>query len=213
MKSMPKEVTFSAGPVMNAATVNPEGGVTARIAGGLRDMKWPVSPSQVPVRVALQNMAKAINIAFQHDFLENELEGVFKTARVKNGTVEIQHEEYIGLGDGIFAHIGKIGKSIELTLRGPDPGSPQGKERYQDKGRKPISGVFNVIFRKLNLLQEFEDMLPTYVEQLLDRLEGANMVVGWNREEWEITTKIVGLDVVLRPLVEPAAEPKAKKGK
>lgn len=212
MKNAPREVTFSAGPTVNAASMNTDGGVTARMAGGLRDMKLPISPQAVPVKAALQNLAKAINIAFTQDFLENELEGVFKSARVKNGAVEIQHEEYIGLGDGIFANVGRLGKSIALTLRGPDPASPLGKKGFEEKGRRPIAGVFNLLGRKLNLLQEFEDQLPAYVEQMLDRLEAMNMVVGWSRDEWDIKTKLIGLDVVITPAA--SAEPaKAKKRK
>src|SRR5262245_45520072 len=97
------------------------GTVTARQAAGLYDMQLPVSPSAVPVAKALQNLAKAINIAFEGGFLENELESVYKGARVRKGTVEIMHSEYIGLGDGIFAKFGRFAKSVQLTFRGPDP--------------------------------------------------------------------------------------------
>ncbi|HMP60490.1 MAG TPA: hypothetical protein PKD86_14170 [Gemmatales bacterium] len=123
-------------------------------------------------------------------------------ARVSKGTVEILHSDYIGLGDGVFATIGKVGRSIQLTLRGPDPAGPEGKRQQSARGRRPITGVLNLLGRKLDFLQEFEDQVPAYVEQLLDRLEAANMVTGWCRSEWVITTKLVGLDVVLRPRTE-----------
>jgi hypothetical protein len=177
--------------------------VTAREAGGLRDMALCVSPSKVPVAKALQNLAKAMNLALTHSFLETELDIVYKAARIHKGAVELLHEEYIGLGDGILASVGKVGKSIQLTLRGPDPASPAGEKAYKERGRaRPVSGLFNLLGRKLDLLQEFEDQVPNYVEQMLDRLEGANMITDWDRHEWEIGTKVVGLDVVIRPKVK-----------
>jgi hypothetical protein len=180
---------------------NPESGITVRKAGGLRDLKLPVSPRQVPLAKALQNMAKAINVALTHEFLETPLDEVYVSARVRKGKVEILHGDYFGLGDGIFATLGKIGKSIQLSFHGPDPASPEGRTRYEKKGRSVLSGVFNLIGRKLDLLQEFEDQVPTYVEQMLDRLEAAGMIEGWSREDWEITTKIIGLDAVITPIV------------
>jgi hypothetical protein len=181
------------------------GGVTARKAGGLQDLQLPVSPTQVSERTALQNLAKAINVAFQSDFLEDELERVYKAARVRKGTVEILHGDYIGLGDGVVANVGKVGKSLQLTLRGPDPASPEGKAFLEKHGRRPLSGLVNFLGRKLDLLQEYEDKVPTYVEQMLDRLEAARMITGWNREEWDISTRVVGLDVILKPRPRPEA--------
>jgi hypothetical protein len=182
------------------ATAPSKGTITARKAGGLFDMKLPVSPSAVPVEKALQNLAKAINIAFASDFLENELEAVYKAARVRKGTVEIYHGDYIGLGDGVFAQVGKLATSMQLTLRGPDPASPQGKKFFAEKGRRTLRGVVNFLGRKLDLLQEYEDMVPTYVEQLLDRLEASNLITGWDRSEWDIRTKYIGLDVIMTPV-------------
>ena len=184
-----------AGPAVSGQS----GPVTARVAGGLQDLRLPISPTAVPIRTALQNLAKAINIAFDAHFLENELEAVYKVAKVVKGTVEIQHADYIGLGDGVFATLGKVGKSLQLTLRGPDPGAPAGKQSLAQRGRKPISGLLNLLGRKLNLLQEYEDQVPFYVEQMLDRLEAANMIVGWSRDDWHISTKAIGLDVVISP--------------
>src|SRR5688572_11654220 len=94
------------GLVIAAAARPGQGTITARKAGGLRDMALPVSPKDVPLAKALQNLAKAINIAFSTDFLENELEQVYKAARVRKGAVEILHADFIGLGDGVMASIG-----------------------------------------------------------------------------------------------------------
>lgn len=180
-----------------SATGNQEA-VTARKAGGLSDTQLPVSPAK-DLNMALQNMAKAINVALQGDFLQTELEPVYKAARVHEGAVEIQHGDYIGLGDGIFAAFGKAAKSFELTFRGPDPASPEGKDWIAKHGGGRLRGLCNLMGRKLDLLQEYEDKVPTYVEQMLDRLEAAKMITGWNRTEWEISTRIVGLDVVISP--------------
>ena len=198
----PKNAGMDPGIMIGAAAQPGQGTITARRAGGLRDMMLPVSPAEVPLAKALQNLAKAINIAFSSDFLENELEQVYKAARVRKGAVEILHADYIGLGDGVFATMGKVGKSFQLTLRGPDFASPEGKallEQHGVGGRKRVRGVANFLGRKLDLLQEYEDKVPTYVEQLLDRLEAAYMITGWHRDEWDISTRLVGLDVIIRP--------------
>lgn len=201
--SQPGPTTDSLGREMNmvvgVAAPAGEGTVTARKAGSLHDMMLPVSPSKVPLKQALHNLAKAINVAFQTDFLENELEAVYKAARVRNGTVEILHKDYIGLGDGVFAKVGKGLKSFQLTLRGPDPGSPQGKEWIEARGRGSIRGMLSFLGRKLDLIQEYEDKVPTYIEQLLDRLEAVSMITGWDRNEWQISTRLVGLDAVISP--------------
>ena len=182
------------------------GMVTARMAGGLRDMKLPVSPVRKPAKVALQNMAKAINVALQYDFLQTELDCAYKAARVKKGHVVIQHRDYIGLGDGVSAGIGKLAKSFRLTLQGPDPASPDGKEWIERHGGGAVGGILNLLGRKLDLIQEYEDQVPIYVEQMFDRLEAVNIIVGWERSEWHIETKVVGLDVVLRPALSDAGQ-------
>ena len=192
------------GIVIAAAARPGQETITARKAGGLRDMALPVSPADVPLAKALQNLAKAINIAFSTDFLENELEQVYKAARVRKGTVEILHGDFIGLGDGVMATIGKVGKSVQLTLRGPDPSSPEGKALLAKNAGGAFRGVASFLGRKLDLLQEFEDKVPTYVEQMLDRLEAAQMITGWHRDEWDIRTKLVGLDVVIKPVERKA---------
>lgn len=35
---------------------------------------------------------------------------------------------------------------------------------------------------------------------MLDRLEADNMIVGWNRAEWTISTTTIGLDAILSPV-------------
>jgi hypothetical protein len=194
-------------PVVVGVSATPkQGTVTARQAGGLVDMMLPVSPAKAPVKKALENLAKAINLALQADFLESELDRAYKAARVRKGMVQILHKDYIGLGDGVFAKFGRAAKSFQLSLRGPDPASPEGQALYEKSGHdaKPLGGLINLLGRKMDFLQEYEDQVPTYVEQMLDRLEAAHMITGWSRDEWEITTTTVGLDVLLKPLAPPA---------
>ena len=67
--------------------------------------------------------------------------------------------------------------------------------------------MFNLIGRKLDLVAEFEDRVPAYVEQMLDRLEASGIVLGWNRDDWTITTTTIGLDIRIKPnLPEPPPE-------
>ena len=109
------------------------------------------------------------------------------------------HEDYFGLGDGIMASFGRAAKSFSLTLKGPDAASPEGKKWIKQNGGGSLGGVLNLVGRKLNLLQEFEDKVPIYVQQILDRLEATKLITGWNRDEWEIETTVVGLDVMMTP--------------
>lgn len=178
------------------------GEVTARRAGEVADLGLCVSPRKTDVKKALQNMAKAVNLALQGNFLETELESVYKAARVRKGRVEILHEDYIGLGDGIMANVGRTVKSITLTLQGPDPASPEGKKWIAQNGQSMYRGVLSLLGRKLNMLQEFEDSVPFFVEQMLDRLEAVRVIVEWHREEWEIGTTNIGLDVFMTPVTE-----------
>jgi hypothetical protein len=191
------------------ASSTPDGskGVTARVAGGMVDLELPVSLKKVSKKVALENLAKAINLALQSEFLETPLDVVYKAARVKKGIVYILHQDYIGLGDGILAQVGKGVKSIRLTLTGPDPGSPEGKALYAETKRsRPVSGLLSLLGRKLNLIQEFEDKVPMFVEQMLDRLEATRTIVGWTRSEWIIETEVIGLDASIRPAEEEPAQ-------
>jgi hypothetical protein len=66
-----------------ASSAGDGGTVTARKAGGLRDMVMEVNPRKVGVKAALQHLAKAVNIAFQTDFGENYLESVYQAAIVR----------------------------------------------------------------------------------------------------------------------------------
>ncbi len=183
-----------------AAPAGGDGDVTARMAGGLIDMNLSVSPRKNPVPVALRNLAKALNLALKQDFLETDLDTVYKAARVWKGTVQIIHKDFIGLGDGLFASVGRVAKSVQLTLRGPDAGSPEGVEWIAQHGPSAFRGLLGLIGRKLNFLQEYEDKVPMYVEMTLDRLEARRMITDWHREEWKITTTSIGLDAVLEPV-------------
>jgi len=182
------------------ATDSGQGGtVTARRAGGLRDMGLEVSPKRVGIPAALQHLAKAINIAFQTDFGENYLESVYQAAIVRRGEVYIIHREYFGFGDNWFGQFGRLIRSLELTLEGPDPASPEGQERIREKGPSTIRGILNLIGRKLDLVAEYEDRVPAYVEQTFDRLEGSGIITGWDRDDWDIWTTTIGLDIRIAP--------------
>jgi len=184
------------------------GTVTARRAGGLRDLALEVSPRKVGVPAALQHLAKSVNIAFQADFGENSLEAVYQAAIVQRGAVRIIHREYFGFGDTWFGEFGRLIRSLGLTLEGPDPASPEGQKAIAEKGARSIRGLLNLLGRKLDLVAEYEDRVPAYVEQMFDRLEASGIIVGWNREDWEIETTTVGLDVRIspRPRDEPQSE-------
>lgn len=180
------------------------GAVTARFAGALRDMNLEVDPRKVGVGAALQNLAKAINIAFQTDFGENYLESVYQAAIVRNGTIRVIHREYFGFRDTWFGQFGLLLRSLQLTFQGPDPVSPEGMRAIRERGPRSIRGLFNLIGRKLDLVTEFEDRVPAYVEQMLDRLEASGIIVGWDRDAWRIATTRVGLDICIAPR-EPAS--------
>lgn len=175
------------------------GTVTARKAGGLRDMGLAVDPDVIGVKGALQHLAKAVNIAFQTDYGENYLEAVYQAAIVRNGEVQIVHKEYFGFGDSWFSQFGRLVRSMQLTLEGPDPGSPEGQRRIAEKGAATIRGIFNLFGRKLDLVAEYEDRVPAYVEQMFDRLEASGIIVGWDRNDWDIWTTKIGLDIRITP--------------
>lgn len=178
------------------------GVVTARQAGGLIDLRMQVSPKVAPLVLVLQNMAKAINVAFQTNFGENHLETVYQAAIAKKNEVQIVHREYFGYGMTWFSTFGMLLKSMQLTLKGPDPASPEGMKLIQERGPRTISGLLNLMGRKMDIVPEYEDKVPYYVEQMLDRLEASGIIVGWNREEWTITTTRVGLNIRIRPVLE-----------
>jgi hypothetical protein len=175
------------------------GTVTARRAGGLRDMGLQVDPEEVGVKAALQHLAKAVNIAFQTDYGENYLESVYQAAIVRNGEVHVVHKEYFGFPENWVGRFGMLIRSMQLTLEGPDPASPEGMKRIAEKGPASIRGVLNLIGRKLDLVAEFEDRVPAYVEQMFDRLEASGIIVGWDRDDWDIWTTTIGLNIRIAP--------------
>ena len=181
------------------------GTVTARKAGGLRDMGLEVDPDTVGLKAALQHLAKAVNIAFQTDYGENYLEAVYQAAIVRNGEIHIIHKEYFGFRETWFGELGMLLRSMQLTLEGPDPASPEGQKRITEKGPATIRGLFNLLGRKLDLVAEFEDRVPAYVEQMFDRLEASGIIVGWDRDDWEIWTTTIGLNIRISPRAKDEA--------
>ena len=177
------------------------GTVTAlrKASAGLRDMAMEVDPDTVGVKAALQHLAKAVNIAFQTDYGENYLEAVYQAAIVRNNQIHIIHREYFGFRDTWFGQLGMLIRSMQLSLEGPDPASPEGQKRIIEKGPATIRGLFNLLGRKLDLVAEFEDRVPAYVEQMFDRLEASGIIVGWDRDDWEIWTTTIGLNIRITP--------------
>ena len=182
------------------------GVVTARRAGGLRDMALDVDIRRVGVPAALQHMAKAINIAFQSDYGENWLESVYQAAIVRRGTIHVVHREYFGFGDSWFGQLGMMFRSLSLSAEGVDPASPEGRQQIAQKGPATIRGLLNLVGRKLDLVTEYEDRVPAYVEQMFDRLEASGIIVGWDRGQWDITTTRVGLNILISPKHDEALD-------
>ena len=119
----------ASGDVSVAVAASGEGGggtVTARKAGGLRDVALEVDPKAVGVKAALQHLAKAINIAFQTDYGENYLESVYQAAIVRRGEILIVHKEYFGFRENWFGQFGMLLRSMQLTLEAPTPPRPRG---------------------------------------------------------------------------------------
>lgn len=189
-----------------AAPAGSTGTVTARRAGGLRDMDLEVNPRVVGIPAALQHIAKCVNIAFQTDFGENHLEAVYQAAIVIDDEVRIVHKEYFGFGQTWFGQFGMLLRSMKLTLSGPDPASPEGRKRIMEHGPATIRGLLNLVGRKLDLVPEFEDRVPAFVQQMFDRMEGSGIIVGWNRGDWNIRTTRVGLDIRIWPADSVVAE-------
>ena len=187
-------------PVGVAVAVDGQGGaVTARQAGGLIDLRLQVSPLRIPLPVALQNVAKAVNIAFQTNFAENMLETVYQAAIVRKREILVVHKDYFGYGTGWFSMFGRLLKSLELTTKGPDPVSPEFQRLIEQNIHRTISGLLNLMFRKLDIVPEYEDRVPFYFQQMFDRLEASGIIVGWSRDEWTIRTTKVGLDIRVEP--------------
>jgi hypothetical protein len=169
-------------------------------------MALDVDPERVGLPAALQHLAKAVNIAFQTDYGENFLESVYQAAIVRRGEIHIIHREYFGFGDSWFGQFGRLLRSLQLTLDGPDPASPEGQKRISEKGPATIRGLLNVVARKLDLVAEYEDRVPAYVEQMFDRLEASGIIVGWDRDDWDVETSRIGLDIRISPKGEDPAE-------
>jgi hypothetical protein len=55
------------------------------------------------------------------------------------------------------------------------------------------------VARKLDLVSEYEDRVPAYVEQMFDRLEASGIIDGWDRNDWIIRTTRIGLDIRIAP--------------
>jgi hypothetical protein len=183
-----------------AASAESGGGtITARKAGGLRDVGLSVDPRAVGLPAALQHLAKGVNIAFQTDYGENYLEAVYQAAIVHDDELRIVHKEYFGFGKSWFSQFGKLLRSMQLTFDGPDPASPEGQRRIQSHGPATIRGILNLFGRKLDLVTEYEDRVPAYVEQMFDRLEASGIIDGWNRGDWKIRTTRIGLDIRVTP--------------
>ena len=72
---------------------------------------------------------------------------------------------------------------------------PAAPRREAENEAKAVLRTVRVSPRKLDLVAEYEDRVPAYVEQMFDRLEGSGIIVGWNRDDWEIRTTRVGLDI------------------
>jgi hypothetical protein len=201
--AVPSPITPADLPVSIAVSSDSgTGTVTARKAGGLLDLALQVDPDAIGVKGALQHMAKAVNIAFQTDYGENHLESVYQAAVVRNGRLVIVHKEYFGFGDNWFGQFGRLVRSLQLTLQGPDPASPEGRKRFQEEGPATVRGILNLIGRKVDIVAEFEDRVPAYVEQMFDRLEASGIITGWDRDDWDITTTSVGLDILISPKVK-----------
>jgi len=176
-----------------------DGVVTARGGGGLRDMALNVDPDCVGVPASLQHLAKAINIAFQSDYGENYLEAVYQAAVVRRGEIDIVHREYFGFGESWFGQLGMLLRSLQLSAEGPDPASPEGLRRIAERGPATIRGLLNLVGRKLDLVAEYEDRVPAYVQQMFDRLEASGIIVGWDRSKWDIGTTRIGLNIRITP--------------
>jgi hypothetical protein len=190
---------------LGVAVTADSGTVTARKAGGLRDMALDVDPGRIGLAAALQHLAKAVNIAFQTDYGENYLESVYQAAIVRRGEIHIVHREYFGFGESWFGQFGRLLRSLQLTLEGPDPASPEGQKRIAEKGPASIRGLLNLVARKLDLVAEYEDRVPAYVEQMFDRLEASGIIIGWSRNDWEIRTTRIGLDIRISPRTADSA--------
>ena len=113
--------------------------------------------------------------------------------------VDRQHERVISGPLRALGQFGRLLRSLQLTLEGPDPASPEGQRRIAERGASSIRGILNLVGRKLDLVSEYEARVPAYVEQMFDRLEASVIIVGWDRDDWEIWTTTIGLNIRISP--------------
>jgi len=88
------------------------------------------------VQCALQHLAKAINIAFQTDYGENYLESVYQAAIVRRARCTSFIASNFGFGDNWFGQFGRLIRSLQLTLEGPDRLHPRGKRASPRKAHQ-----------------------------------------------------------------------------
>ena len=84
----------------------------------------------------------------------------------------------------------------------PTPPLPKGSGGSSRRGPSSIRGLLNLFARKLDLVAEYEDRVPAYVEQMFDRLEASGIILGWDRDQWQIETTRIGLNIRIIPVVE-----------
>ena len=206
-KATPLPTASSEVPLGVAVTTEPgkSGTVTARKAGGLRDMGLEVDPKKVGVNAALQHLAKAVNIAFQTDYGENYLESVYQAAIVRRGRSRSSTASISASATPGSASSAGCSARSSSRSKGPTPPRPRDKRRSRRKGPRTIRGILNLIGRKLDLVAEYEDRVPAYVEQMFDRLEASGIIVGWNRDNWDIWTTNIGLDIRIAPKIHGPA--------
>ena len=141
-----------------------------------------------------------MNIAFQTDYGENYLESVYQAAIVRNGEIHIVHREYFGFRRHLVRPVRHAPPLAAADARRPRPGLARGAEADRREGRRPRSaGLLNLLGRKLDLVAEYEDRVPAYVEQMFDRLEASGIIVGWDRDDWDIWTTKIGLNIRIAP--------------
>jgi len=135
-----KEIFGETGAKFGMAAMAGKEKITARIAGAMDDMHLPVSPASVTAKAALRNMAKAINLALKSDFIESDLDLVYKAARVHANQVEVLHHQYIGLGNGLFAKIGKTDSIFLINTSGTGPSVARRRKMVQKTWHQSSAG-------------------------------------------------------------------------
>ena len=158
-----------------------------------------VDPDAVGVKAALQHLAKAVNIAFQTDYGENYLEAVYQAAIVPERRDSHHPQGIFRLPGDLVRRAGHAPPLDAAHPRRPRPRLARRPEADHRERPSTIRGLFNLFGRKLDLVAEFEDRVPAYVEQMFDRLEASGIIVGWDRDDWEIWTTTIGLNIRISP--------------